>query len=1208
MIDLTKATDPEEIIGRVIQQANRPAAQARATFDTVLPAYQRNGAHNHRDGGCFTCGRRGHISRDCHHKARTFTEAEKDANYKKSLADKGTGRRRGGKGKSDKANVAKEQSAAGDLEHPETHISFLAMRENLHKHSWLLDSGSSVHITNNKSIFSAYVPAKNHTVVGIGSTQAEGIGSVKLKLSIGKQTTYIMLERVLYLPNSPHNLVSLGKLHRAGYRIEFPIGSLDVEIRSKAGTALAHCRNIGDVYALGNVEPVLPSSLSATNDPALVFIAKEQRTLEDWHRALGHLGIDSVKKLADKGMVEGMRIAPGSNDVPQCATCIQAKQTVAPFPKEAKREYSEVGEMTYTDVCGPLTPAGIHGEQYFITFTDGAKKYRKVAFMKAKSEAERHIDDYIAFVETQAGKKCKAFRFDGGGEYLATSLRLKLSAKGIRVETTARHSPQQNGVSERLNQTLMDRARAMILAHDLPKFLWPQAVSYSARIINCSPTRSLKDDITPFEGFWKRKPNIASLQEFGAFCWVLIQGEKPPKIGSRSDGYRFVGLSDDSAGWQYYVPKTRKILTSRNVVFEEGSLDEAEDEGESPLRLEGEGDKDSSEPAAGQQQRDDDAPATQIQSQQPHTPAKPTRKILQMPPREPRTQRNAAANAPTSYNENSLFRNLRNPSNLSPQKPDAWRHRVAFEETDMAHVAVMPRETQRQLEENPGFEMAMEVEFKQLEDMGTFSATDLPAGRKAIGTKWVLTDKDGTGENLKARLVVLGNHAIPGTDFNPDQISSPVVRAETNRLLIALAARYDLEFHVVDVKGAYLNGKLTEEVYIKQPAGFDDGSGKVLRLHKSLYGLPQAGRVWNAHLDARFQKMGFQRLLSDRCVYIRRAGDDIVIVAVHVDDMPILASNLRLIKETEDLLAQEFTIKRLGEPRILLGMEIERDRERGTITISQQSYIEKLLTQHGMEHANPVATPMDLNVKLEKLPKNASYPEIRRIYQSMVGGLMWAAITTRPDIAHAVQSLSQFGINPGPIHLTALKRVYRYLRGTTNLGITYSRNGNDNLQMYADFKDVVLYTDADWANNQDDRKSISGYVSMLSGGATTWSSKKQATVALSTMEAEYVALAHAARENIWLRSLFTELGIPPTSPIPILCDNRGAIDFSFNTGFHGRSKHIDMRHHFIRQKVESGEASVSHCASEDNLADIFTKPLSRDVHELQVHKLGMTRV
>ncbi|KAF7371923.1 Reverse transcriptase Ty1/copia-type domain-containing protein [Mycena venus] len=569
-----------------------------------------------------------------------------------------------------------------------------------------------------------------------------------------------------------------------------------------------------------------------------------------------------------------------------------------------------------------------------------------------------------------------------------------------------------------------------------------------------------------------------------------------------------------------------------------------------------------------------------------------------MPPREARTPRTATLGTKT-YIDSAYWRDVRN----NP-KPN-----------DMANVAIdVEPTTYRQAVTHPCADdwlQAMKEELTQLEELGTFSLTSLPDGRKALGNKWVYRNKLDEMGNIarrKARLVVLGNSEIPGTDYNPDQISSPVVRAETNRLLLALAARYNLEMHTVDVKGAYLNGELKEEIYMKQPEGFSDGTSRVWHLHKTIYGLKQSGRVWNETLDAHFKKHGYQRLLTDRCVYMRRKDEEMTIVAVHVDDMSIYASNCELIIRTEDELESSFQITRLGDAKQLLGMEIHRDRTRGTITITQSTYINKILAFHGMDSSNIIATPMDPNVKLAKLPDGESHPDIKNVYQSMVGALMYAAITTRPDIAYAVQTLSQFSSNPGPVHLTAVKRVYRYLRGTTNLGITYSASPDSNIVMHADFSEPRLYSDADWGNAVDDRKSISGFVTTVAGGAVTWSSKKQPTVALSTMEAEYIALSHAVRENLWLRQLFSELDCSETSPTPVFVDNRGTIDFTFNAGFHARSKHIDIRHHFIRDAVASNEVSLHHCASEENVADIFTKPLARPQHEDQVRKLGLTRV
>nr|GAT46246.1 predicted protein [Mycena chlorophos] len=286
----------------------------------------------------------------------------------------------------------------------------------------------------------------------------------------------------------------------------------------------------------------------------------------------------------------------------------------------------------------------------------------------------------------------------------------------------------------------------MIIAHNLPKFLWPQAVIHATYIINRSPTASLKVDKTPYEGFWKRKPDVSNLQEFGASCWVLIQGEKPPKIGARSEAYQFVGLSEDAAAWHYWVPKTRKILRSRNIVFPE--IPDTPPEVEDPIRVEGESGM-NSDPTSAQLPEPAPKPGDTPEispSPLPHTPitapTAPKRNILQVPPRDPVPRRAAAEK---HFLESDMWRTIRNPSNLSPAKPDAWRHRVATDDSDMAALAVEEEpDTYRQAMVHPraeGWKDAMIAEIQQLVDLGTFSFAKLPPGRKALGNKWVYTAK-----------------------------------------------------------------------------------------------------------------------------------------------------------------------------------------------------------------------------------------------------------------------------------------------------------------------------------------------------------------------------------------------------------------------------------------------------------------------------------
>jgi hypothetical protein len=381
---------------------------------------------------------------------------------------------------------------------------------------------------------------------------------------------------------------------------------------------------------------------------------------------------------------------------------------------------------------------------------------------------------------------------------------------------------------------------------------------------------------------------------------------------------------------------------------------------------------------------------------------------------------------------------------------------------------------------------------------------------------------------------------------------------------------------------------------MQQPPEYDDGTGRVCQLLRPLYGLKQAGRAWNEELNHTFLKMDFTRLYSDQCVYIRHTDQDLLITSVHIDDMTILGSDIDAITDMKAELQKYFTITDLGEAKQIVGLELDRDMEAGTLKIKQTLYIKRVLEKFGMADSHPVGTPLDPNVKLVKVPNDEHHdiPE----YRSAIGSLMYAAIGTRPDISFAVQTLSQFMSNPGPAHWSAVKRVFRYLNGTRDLGIIYSKGGE---------VEPLAYSDADWGANMIDRKSISGYVFQMANGPISWQSKKQPTVALSSMEAEYMAESLAARQVIWLRTLTTELGIPYPGPTTLQVDNQGAINYSNNAINHGRTKHIDIQHHFVREKLVSNEIQLQYCATDDNLADILTKALPKPKHDDLVKRLGM---
>ena len=491
----------------------------------------------------------------------------------------------------------------------------------------------------------------------------------------------------------------------------------------------------------------------------------------------------------------------------------------------------------------------------------------------------------------------------------------------------------------------------------------------------------------------------------------------------------------------------------------------------------------------------------------------------------------------------------------------------------------------------------MDKEMTQLKKLGTYKITNLPVDRKAVGCRWVFTikrDANGKAIKHKARLVAQGFSQIPGQDFFATH--APVMRLETLRIIIALTAHLDLELHQIDVVGAYLNSPLQEVIYMRQAPGYEDGTDNVYQLQKALYGLKQAGRAWRLELDrVLLEALGFTRSQADPCLYHRISNTELTLIGTYVDDCLVASSNLDTILALKTDLRKYFDITDLGEASLYVGIQITRRRAERTISLSQSRYIDTILARFGMDTCNSVSTPLDANSILS--PAESDSDLISDIpYQAAIGSLMYAAIGTRPDISFAVQTLSQFNTAHTLAHWTAAKHVFRYLKGTRDFVITYGKTS-----------ELVAhgYSDADWGQNRADRRSISGYAFLIANGIVSWSSKKQSTVALSTMEAEYVALAHATKEAIWLRALLGELHLGTDAPTIISTDNLAAIAFSQDHQFHGRSKHIDIRHHFVRERITDGTILVPHCSSEENAADILTKALPRIKHAEQLALINL---
>ncbi|KAE8889209.1 Retrovirus-related Pol polyprotein from transposon TNT 1-94 [Phytophthora fragariae] len=516
---------------------------------------------------------------------------------------------------------------------------------------------------------------------------------------------------------------------------------------------------------------------------------------------------------------------------------------------------------------------------------------------------------------------------------------------------------------------------------------------------------------------------------------------------------------------------------------------------------------------------------------------------------------------------------------------------AATEEVSKTYAEATTRQDQDE------WKKAIASELKSLIVNKTWKLVPKPAHQRPIGCRWVFAlkrDEKGQVVRYKARLVAKGYSQRHGIDY--EETYSPVAYLNSIRAMLAKCSAEGMEIEQCDVDTAFLYGKLEEEIYMELPEGLrellelaeTEGEDDVVcMLLQSLYGLKQASRVWNETIDKHLKSMGFKPADADPCVYTRGEGEDECIVCLYVDDMLVASRQKAVITSVKAGIAEKFRIKDLGRARFILGIEIDYDMERRTLGISQKAYTESIIKKFGQENAKPCLTQLEPGVQLPKADELQTEEDKAKMkskpYRSLVGSLMYLACGTRPDISVAVAKLSRFLGNPGEKHWDAGIKVVRYLLKTKDVGIVY--DGLLGTQLEA-------YSDADWAGNRDDRRPVSGMLLMLCGAPVVWRSTFQKTLALSSTEAEYVALSDCVKECVWMRRLLKDISAEQVGATVIYEDNQGAMALAKNVGYQARTKHIDIRYHFIQEKVVSNEVELEYVDTKNQLADFMTKGLS----------------
>jgi hypothetical protein len=511
-----------------------------------------------------------------------------------------------------------------------------------------------------------------------------------------------------------------------------------------------------------------------------------------------------------------------------------------------------------------------------------------------------------------------------------------------------------------------------------------------------------------------------------------------------------------------------------------------------------------------------------------------------------------------------------------------------------SNVAVCEPENYEDAQMNPAWQEAMKEEIHMIEKNHTWELVDRPADKNIIGVKWIFRTKlnaDSSINKFKARLVVKGYAQVYGVDYS--DTFAPVARMDTIRLLLAVAAHKNWKVFQMDVKSAFLNGDLQEEIYVEQPAGFvvQGEEDKVYMLKKALYGLKQAPRAWYGRIDDYLTGFGFQKSLSESTLYVKKIDDDVLIVSLYVDDLLVTGSNLQQIERFKQDMMQAFEMSDLGLMSFFLGMEIKQSR--GVIFIGQEKYAKEILKKFQMENCKPTATPMNQKDKFSKEDGTARVNEEK--YRSLIGCLLYLT-ATRPDILYATNLLSRFMHCPSELHMRAAKRILRYIKGTCSFGVKFMQCKT--LKLHG-------FSDSDWGGFIDDMKSTSGFCFNLGSTIFSWSSKKQSIVAQSTAEAEFIAATAAVNQALWLQKLLRDLHMEEEEATEISVDNQAAIAISNNPVFHGKTKHFNIKLYFIREVQKNGDVKLLYCRTEDQMADLFTKALPANRFEFLTRLIGV---
>lgn len=1100
---------------------------------------------------CHHCGRKGHLKKDCYYYKSNFQNSNRDRTIQSiqltelSRANESTG--------------FAFMIDVNQLKQPDEGISFL------------LDSGASDHIVNRHDLFSSHSILKPPMKISIAKRNEFITASSKGTIHV-TSTTGIpgVLEEVLYCPEAPYNLLSVRKMQQAGMTIIFNKNGVQITKGSKKLLKGKFLNNLIIVDLTVNKNP----ATSGVNICSSSTIYKDYKL---WHNRLGHIGRSKFLELKNKQlMVDVDQIKDVTPDETLCEACIKGKQTRLPFSESKDKSHIKRPLfIIHSDVCGPITPSTIDNKNYFVIFVDEYTHYCVTYLITNKSQVFSVFKDYVSKSENHFNLKVVQLYCDNGGEYLSNEMKSFCVQKGISYHLTVPRTPNLNGVSERMNRTITEKARAMLCGAELEKQFWGEAVLTATYLINISPTKALKIHKTPYELWHNKRPMLKYLRIFGSTVYIHNKTQKS-KFDEKSSKGILVGYEPN--GYKVWDIETDRFIVARDVLVDEINFL-------------------------------DSRPRITNKRENINTHNEPYKKLVKL------NKSNEIENVKLidqsenisgrTIDQSERMTGMRTENSsldkndeklLEVRRSDRIRElpKVDYREDTsqinyltcaltISNKNPMSYKEIKERDDRAKWEEAIKEELDSLLLNNTWTLVQKPENKNIIDSKWVFTiknDEFGNPLRYKARLVARGFNQQYLQDYN--ETFAPVARISSFRFIIAFANQFNLLIHHMDVKTAFLNGKLSEEIYMAVPEGVKCNNNQVCKLHKALYGLKQAARCWYETFDLALKGQGFKNSSADHCIYILDRGNITrnIYTVLYVDDLVIVTADISEMNEIKHYLMAMFRMVDLKEIKVFLGIKIERSRN--AISLDQSQYLKSVLNKFNMQDCKAVSTPLPNKVNYEALNSDEKYDAPCR---NLIGCLMYVTVCSRPDLSVAVNILSRYTNKNNKELWQCLKRVLRYVKGSLNLKLIYKRN---------EYTDTLSgYVDADWGNNETDRRSTTGYIFKLFENCTIcWNTKRQTSVAASSTEAEYMGLFEAVREAIWLKSLANSIHLNLSGrPIIIYEDNNSCISIANNPANHKRSKHIDIKYHFSREQIEKKVIKLNYISTGEQLADGLTKPL-----------------